>query len=215
MNCFKLRSPSARHVAPALDRARGRVDRRDRRRRRCRLAFRKNTRPARASTSTRSRCCDRCWRDSHPAEPRSAGSADEPDADQPAQCRETRPHGRPGSRAPRSNAAREELIDGLMKTMQLVGQRHDAISMSSPIATRIRSRRRTSSSRCSRSSSNRASATSGRTRGPRSSFSTSRSSATRKRLQAAENRLKEFKLKYMGVPGQGGGPGFFRPALEA
>ena len=28
-------------------------------------------------------------------------------------------------------------------------------------------------------------------------------------LQAAENRLKEFKLKYLGVPGQGGGQDFF------
>ena len=40
-----------------------------------------------------------------------------------------------------------------------------------------------------------------------SSSSTSKSSATSRALQLAENRLKEFKLKHMGVPGQSGQAG--------
>ena len=48
-----------------------------------------------------------------------------------------------------------------------------------------------------------------------SSSSTTRSSTTKQTLQAAENRLKEFKLEVHGRRRQSAGPGLFRPRREA
>ncbi len=173
----------ARHVASPLDRARRRVDRRDRRRRASCTAFPRSTKRARASTST----------------PRSllrpllAGLAIQPNLDQQVALMSrtliSRPNveklvrmadldlgARTARRARRARRRRDE-DDSPRRQRRDESLRHQ---LSRPESRR---RRRRSSSRCWRSSSSRASATSARTRGPRSSSSTTRSSATKRRCR--------------------------------
>ena len=77
-----------------------------------------------------------------------------------------------------SVAARDDLIDSVGSGLRLGGGT-SPIFIRSPFATRTRTRRAGSCSRCSRSSSSRAWATSDRIAGPRYASSTIRSSSTK------------------------------------
>ena len=67
-----------------------------------------------------------------------------------------------------------------------------------------------SCSRCSRSSSSRASATSARTRDTARRFIDEQIKLYEKKLEEAENRLKEFRLKYLNLVGAEGRDYFAR-----
>ena len=103
--------------------------------------------------------------------------------------------------APRTGTARDELIDNVMRSMQLERQRSTTCTSSLPRPESEQAHRKWCS-RCLPSLSSRAWATSGRIRAAAVKFLDDQIKRYEDTLKAAENRLKDFKMKSMGVAGQ-------------
>lgn len=110
----------------------------------------------------------------------------------------------------KSNTEREELIDNLMKTLQLGGNVTSNLYVISYRDTRPQQAKNVVQSLLTLFVESSLGDKRQDTRGA-VKFLDEQIKRYEQSLQTAESRLKEFKLKYMGVPGQGGqgGPDFF------
>ena len=157
----------------------------------------------------------------HPAEPRAAGGDGQPDADHQADGGKARGEDLAEAKS-QTPAEIDNLVDAVIGSLQLTAERTPPGQSSYLYAITYRD-----TDRAAGKGGGPVAAQDLRRIEPRQQAAgyaeraatswTSRSSSTTRACKTAENRLKEFKLKYMGIAGQGGqaGQDFFAQDGEA